>query len=69
MNQNTDYIAVPVQCPFCNAKSEVEATLAGLRAWQEGALVQVAFPNMTPNDRELLMTGICDSCWPAGEDS
>jgi len=32
-------------------------------AWIDGALIQNALPNLTPGEREFLMTGITDEEW------
>ena len=31
--------------------------------WQEGELIQVALPTLTEGERELLISGTCDTCW------
>ena len=35
---------------------------AAVRRWQRGTLIQNAFPDMSADDRERLITGICPSC-------
>lgn len=32
--------------------------------WEEGTLVQDAFPRLTPEEREFFMTGIWGDDWP-----
>jgi hypothetical protein len=36
-----------------------------LAKWKAGALVQDAFPNLSPEDREWFMTGIIEEEWRA----
>jgi len=31
--------------------------------WENGELIQKAFPELSADDRELLLTGICSKCW------
>jgi hypothetical protein len=31
--------------------------------WQNGVLAQVAFPYLSANEREALISGICPTCW------
>jgi hypothetical protein len=31
--------------------------------WRGGELIQNAFPDMDPGERELLITGTHDACW------
>jgi hypothetical protein len=33
------------------------------KAWENGTLIQNAFPYLTPGEREFLMTGITASEW------
>lgn len=44
---------------------DLPITEAQLEAWKNGALVQNAFPNLSPSDREFLMTGTTDEEWNA----
>ena len=32
-------------------------------AWEQGTLVQVAMPNLTPDEREFVMSGITPEEW------
>jgi hypothetical protein len=34
-----------------------------MMAWQNGKLAQNAFPNLTPSEREFIMTGVTDEEW------
>ena len=60
-------IRITRRCPFCGQHHEQtfnkEELDCGLKLHEAGALMQDAFPNFTPSQREFLMTGICDSCW------
>lgn len=50
-------------CPLCGKASMVKVDHAQYRKWQEGMFVQDAFPNMTPDQRALLITGTHPECW------
>ena len=60
-----------MQCPNCHKFYTPELlqdprNADAYAAWKNGALVQVAFPNATPTQREQLITGMCsDECWNA----
>ena len=56
---------VTTTCPLCQNSRTIEVPEAGLQAWEQGALIQDAMPELSPSDREALMTGICDTCWDA----
>ena len=51
------------QCCICGRATVVNLDAAALLAWQRGALVQVAFPNLNAAERELLISGTHPSCW------
>ena len=57
-------VATP-QCFFCGERGLVLADEAGLEAWQAGALIQDAFPNLSAPLREQLKSGIHGECWDA----
>lgn len=50
----------------------LEVTDEQLQWYYEGALIQVAFPDLTPDQRERLLSGVCAPCWdrlfPADEE-
>lgn len=54
---------INVTCPFCEAVSHVEVELTDYNRWKDGTLVQDAFPYLSADERTLLLTGICTSCW------
>lgn len=42
---------------------DIPVTTEQLNAWQQGALIQNAMPNLSPAQREFLMTGITAEEW------
>ena len=60
-------ITITKTCPFCGKPHSITVDrneyYSGMTAREHGALIQDAFPNFTPSQREMLMTGICDECW------
>ena len=50
-------------CPNCHNESSVEVLVSEFEAYQRGELVQVAFPNMNADEREIVKTGIHSACW------
>jgi hypothetical protein len=42
---------------------ELDITEEQIRKYQEGALIQNAFPNLTADEREFIMTGITPDEW------
>jgi hypothetical protein len=52
-----------VECPSCNKVSEVIAPVDGFRRWQAGEFIQDALPELSAEEREILISGICPECW------
>jgi hypothetical protein len=53
------------QSPFSGNSNtrEIPVTENQLSDWQNGMLIQHAMPNISPDDREFLMTGITPEEW------
>lgn len=51
---------------------EIAVTHQQIEDWKNGALIQNAMPNLTPDEREFIKTGITASDWgilfPQGDD-
>ena len=60
-----DLITITRTCPCCGLERSVTVTREAWIRWQEGAMIQDAFPTLTASEREILQTGICDPCWDA----
>ena len=51
-------------CMVCGQHSELTVDKAAYERWAlHGELIQVAMPDMTTDERELLMTGTHSECW------
>jgi len=63
------------KCIFCSQDVEVVARADGIKAWQAGQYIQDALPELTPADREFLISQVCDPCFnetfaePEGEEA
>lgn len=51
-------------CPMCGQKTEreLDITSSQISAYQNGTLIQDAFPNLDADDREFIKTGYCQKC-------
>ena len=56
-------IYVLITCKECGTDHTLSATKEEIEKWKGGALVQRAFPNMSPEQREMFISGICPECW------
>ena len=60
---NNEIITVLTYCPFCGEEFSVQVNSADYDAWKDGVPAQVAFPYLSADERELLISGICPACW------
>lgn len=57
-------ITIETVCPFCGHVNEVVVENSDFIDWQvNGYLAQDAFPYLTAEEREMLISGICKDCW------
>ena len=51
--------------PIKNKEVEMELDITPVQyaMWEDGMLVQDAFPNLTPDEREFILTGLLPSEW------
>ena len=60
---NKDRLTVEFKCPMCNKTHTMDNVLASEYAsYDEGTLVQNAFPKMNSTNREKFITGMCEVC-------
>ena len=52
-----------VQCRVCENWESMEVESADYKNWQEGRLIQDALPYLTTDQRELLISATCGTCW------
>lgn len=63
MKKNYKEIRLTTSCPFCGEVHSVWVNEVDYAAWQDGELAQNAFPYLTAEQREVLISGICPTCW------
>lgn len=56
-------ITIEVTCPFCGSTNFISVYEEDFFDWRNGVLAQEAFPYLDADERELLISGICPSCW------
>ena len=44
---------------------EIDVTPEQIAAWKAGQLIQKAMPNLSPSEREFIMTGVTSEEWDA----
>ena len=60
---NYKEVCVVTRCPFCGRGNEIEVNESDYWDWDDGELVQDAFPYLSADEREMLISGICPTCW------
>lgn len=55
--------AVSVGCAYCLEVHTFECSTQGVVAWQAGELIQNALPELSDDQRELMISGTCGKCW------
>ena len=60
---NYKEVSVITRCPFCGRANEVEVNEMDYLDWDDGVSAQVAFPYLSAAEREMLISGICPTCW------
>lgn len=50
-------------CWRCQAEQDVIVPQKGFDQWQNGANVQDAFPHLSPDNREFLISQTCGCCF------
>lgn len=60
---NYKEVCVVTQCPCCGRGNEVEVNESDYWDWDDGVNAQIAFPYLSADEREMLISGICPTCW------
>lgn len=63
MKVNFKEVGIITRCPFCGHAHEVEVNEMDYWDWEDGMCAQDAFPYLSADEREMLITGICPTCW------
>ena len=50
-------------CNYCDYAEEILVDEADYDAWHNGALIQEVFDYLSAGQRELMISGTCDTCW------
>lgn len=51
------------RCNWCKKSSKLKLAKANYDKWQSGVYIQNAFPKMSSDVRELLISGTHPKCW------
>jgi hypothetical protein len=60
---NRHEVCVVTTCPFCGKSYGIEVNEIDYLDWEDGKMAQDAFPYLSADEREMLISGICPTCW------
>lgn len=58
-----EILPMSIQCSMCHVFVTIEVPLDGFMAWKKGTPIQKAMPTVSKEDRELLISQTCGSCF------
>lgn len=61
--KNDDRQDFYVACRCCGEHFSLNLSVSALQAWQNGELIQNAMPELSADERELLISHTCGDCW------
>ena len=56
-------IRLDIKCKICKQWKSIMVDPIGYQQWKGGMLIQKALPDVDVNDRELMISGICGTCY------
>ena len=67
MSNTTQLLPITRTSPFSGLTRTIHmsVTLEQLQAWAGGVLIQEAMPQLSPDEREFIMTGVTPDEWRA----
>ena len=54
---------IRTKCPSCGDTEDLDLPASQYENWRRGALIQNCFPELSADDRERLVSGMCPECW------
>lgn len=55
-------VEIVCTCPFCGNDHSVMVNFEAYENWMGGELIQNAMPDLTPTEREQLISNLCPKC-------
>ncbi len=56
-------IELELQCKYCDYEELLNVPESDYNAWHNGAFIQEVFHYLSAGQRELMISGTCDTCW------
>jgi hypothetical protein len=61
----TETVVIEKTCIHCKKPARVEVPREQYEAWRSGVLAQNAFPQLSADEREMIISGTHPECWDA----
>lgn len=58
-----NFTTYSIPCNWCGEKYMIYADSQDINKWMEGTFIQDALPYLSPDDREMLISRTCPTCW------
>jgi hypothetical protein len=60
----TETTTFQTQCVFCHTIHTITVDAEKFNRWRAGGEhIQNVWPSMTPDEREIMISGTCSGCW------
>lgn len=56
-------VEITATCRLCNSEHTMLVNMEDVYDWRDGKFVQDAFPYLTADEREILISGTCGKCF------
>ena len=56
-------VTIQTTCPHCGKTTYLDVTFEGYLAYMMGDPICECFPELSADDREMLISGVCPTCW------
>lgn len=63
MTKEGQQVILSTSCATCGKDFDIKVETNDLAAWRSGALIQRAFPYLGKEEREMLISRTCNTCW------
>ena len=50
-------------CIYCGKSGHIDVSYAGFKRYEKGAMAQDAFPDLSADEREQIISGTHPECW------
>jgi hypothetical protein len=56
-------VEIDIYCHMCKGRTSFRVSRDGFQAWRDGSLIQKALPELSKDQRELMISGTCPTCF------